>query len=246
MKRFLLFLAPIALFFLCCTRQPMHVSSVSTELLAVDSTLNAIQDTAYLNIIAPVHDELESQLCIPLGNAPEPMIAAKPESPLLNWATDALLAMAESETGETIDLAVVNCGGLRCAWQAGPITFRHVFELMPFDNELVILTMTGDKLLMLAQNCVEQGGQGVSAGFRVEGKDGHLTHVTLNGKEIVPEAYYKVATSDYLSGGADGLTALTMFEDKTLTGKKIRDLYIEYVRRQQTVTAKVDGRMNIK
>ena len=246
MKRFFLLLAPVALVFLSCTRQPMRIVSIETELLAVDSTYDALQDTAYLAYITPIHDSLETLLSIPLGYAPEPMVAHKPESPLLNWASDALLEMAKQETKEEVDLAVVNCGGLRCSWQQGDITFRNVFELMPFDNELVILNMTGDKLLVLAQNCVEQGGQGVSADFRVEGKDGHVTRVQLHGKEIVPEAYYKVATSDYLSGGADGLTALTMFEDRTMTGKKIRDLYIEYVRQQKEVKSAVDGRMRIE
>ena len=246
MKRFLLLLLPVSLCLFSCSRRPMHVVSVETTMLAVDSSFNALQDTAYLAYISPVHDSLESMLSVPLGYAPEPMTAHKPESPLLNWASDALLEMARQETGDKPDLAVVNCGGLRCSWAKGDITFRSVFELMPFDNELVILTMTGDKLLLLAQNCVEQGGQGVSAGFRVEGKDGKLTHLTLNGKEVMPEAYYKVATSDYLSGGADGLTALTMFEERTMTGRKIRDLYIEYVKQQKTVTAAVDGRMKIE
>ncbi len=243
-KRVLFFIMPL-LVMASCGRQPLRVLKVDTALLSVDSTLDNVQDSAYIAYLEPIREEMESQLSVVLGVAPEALGVYQPESPMLNWSSDALHAMAEKVTGERVDVAVVNRGGLRCEWQAGNITRRSVYELMPFDNELVILTLTGEDMLLLAKNCVEQGGQGVSATMRVRGKNGQAVSVTLNGKEIVKEAYYYVATSDYLSGGADGLTALTHFVDRKMTGKKIRDLYMDYVQQQGVVTAKIDGRMAV-
>lgn len=235
-----------------CNHKPMQVTSIETEILPVDSSLDAIQDSDYLAYLAPIKEKMEDQLNIPLGYAPQPMSVGKPESTLLNWATDALYEMALLNYDGQVDVAVVNAGGLRCDWPAGDITFRNVFELMPFDNELVILTLSGEDLLLLAQNCVQQGGQGISKQMRVEGSmkgQDVLAKASLHGKEIDPAATYHVATSDYLSGGADGLTALTHFSERVMTGKKIRDLYIEYIalltKENQPVAAELDGRMSI-
>lgn len=228
-----------------CQRPAMRMVSAETQVVPVDSNLDAIADSAYIAELEPVKEALEKELNIPIGYAPRSMHAQKPESDMLNWACDALQAMAEQVYDGRVDLAVVNAGGLRCDWPAGDITFRSVFELMPFDNELVILTMTGQDLLDLAENCVEQGGQGVSHTFRVKGVDGHAAEVLLRGKAIEPEATYYVATSDYLSGGADGLTALTHYSSRYTTGLKIRDLYIEYIKQTHEVAASLDGRMQL-
>lgn len=244
MKKILILCLSAITLIACCHRQS-HVSHVETAFIDIDSTLDAIQDTAYLHHLRPLHDDLEAQLTIPLGHAPEALWIGHPESPLPNWTCDALLDIAKLHYDGHIDLAVVNMGGLRCEWPAGDITFRNVFELMPFDNELVILTLSGQELLLLAENCVTQGGEGVSATFRVQGANKQVTSVTLNGKPIRPEADYFVATSDYLSGGADGLTALTHFTHRHYTGLKIRDLFIAHLQAHPLVEAHVDGRMFI-
>jgi len=226
-----------------CTRQPVKVTGVETSMIEVDSTLDAIQDSAYLAYLQPIKENLESQLNIPLGYAPEEMLRDRIDSKLLNWACDALADCARQNYEGTVDLAVVNAGGLRCDWAAGELTYRSVFELMPFDNELVILTLSGADLYELAENCVVQGGQGVSKEFHVTGLNGQVEQVLLNGQPIEHERQYHVATSDYLAGGADGLSALTKYSDKVMTGKKIRDLYIDYIAEHKTVEAKLDNRM---
>lgn len=243
MKRAFLYIL-VALTLLGCGRKPMQVVRIESEILPVDSSLDAVQDSAYLAYLAPVAAELEEQLSIPLGTAPEALSVGKPESTLLNWASDALKAKADENFVGKVDFAVVNAGGLRCDWAAGDITFRNVFELMPFDNELVILTLSGEDVLLVVQNCIEQGGQGVSKELHIDAGN-QAQQATLHGLPIDPTASYHVATSDYLSGGADGLTALTHFSERVMTGKKIRDLYIEYIQEIRIVEAKLDGRMKL-
>ena len=228
-----------------CRRQSVKISGVETDLILIDSTFEALQDSAYMAYLTPLKADLDSQLKIPLGYAPEPLLRDRKNSTLLNWACDALAACARRYYDGTVDLAVVNAGGLRCDWPAGDITFYHVFELMPFNNELVILTLSGKDLYELAANCVEQGGQGVSEEFHVVGLNGQVEQVLLHGQPIDPNQRYHVATSDYLAGGADGLRALTLFSERYDTGKRIRDLYIEYIAEHPTITAQLDDRMVI-
>lgn len=231
-----------------CGRKPMHVISAETEMLMVDSALNAVQDSDYLAALAPIRADIETQLNIVIGNAPEAMEPRKPESTLLNWAADALLNPIRAQYPDKADFSVVNVGGLRCSWPAGEITIRNVYELMPFDNEVVILTLKGEDVLSLAEQCAAQGGQGIS-GMTLEIADGHAQNVRVQSNEVDPEATYHVITSDYLSGGADGLDALTLFTEREMTGIKIRDLYIDYIKQLtldgKPVQGRVDGRIRV-
>ena len=225
--------------------QPMQVVSVTTEAIPVDSTADAIQDADYIAYLAPTKADLEREMGVKLGYAPEALWVGGNECPLVNWASDALLDAAREVYPGKVDLAIVNVGGIRNVWPAGDITVGSVFEIMPFDNRLVVLTLTGEDILTLCQSFAKYGGQGV-AGMRVTIIDNRLANVTIGGKAVNPKATYKVATSDYLSGGADHMEALTNHTDKWDSGLKIRDLYIQTVQKQGTVRAAVDGRMTIK
>ena len=229
---------------ICLSACNMPLRVLSTRVLMVDSTFDAVQDTNYLADLAPIKANLEQQLGIPIGHAPKGLEVHQPECTMLNWACDALLAMARQLSPKPVDMAVVNIGGMRCSWGAGDITFRHVFELMPFDNELVVLTMTGKDLLALCDIFAATGGQGV-AGLRMEAKGGVVKSAKIADKDILPDAYYTVATSDYLSQGNDGMVPLKNFVAMWKSEKKIRDLYIEYIQQVQTVEAQVDGRMSV-
>ncbi len=240
---------PLLLLLLVCSlsacHRPVRVVEAHSEVLMIDSTLDPIQDTDYLAYITPIKADLERELNIPIGYAPEALTVHQPECSMLNWASDALFAMAQQRCPNRVDMAVVNIGGMRTDWAAGDITRRHIFELMPFDNELVVLTMTGEEILRLCDIFVQLGGQGV-AGLRMQARNGKLLSATIDGKKIMPTAYYTVATSDYLSQGNDGMTPLKNHEAVWRSEEKIRDLYIEYVQQQKTVQAKVDGRMDIQ
>lgn len=224
--------------------RPMRVVKASGEALMIDSALDAIQDTAYLVSMAPIKADLESQLSIPIGYAPRALEVHQPECTMLNWASDALWAKARELSPKPVDMAIVNIGGMRCNWAAGNITFKHVFELMPFDNELVVLTMQGKDILELCDIFALSGGQGV-AGLRMKSKGGVVISATIAGKNILPEAYYTVATSDYLSQGTDGMVPLKNSVELWKSEQKIRDLYIEYIKQVHMVEAVVDGRMDV-
>ena len=232
----------ISLFTAC--HRPLRISKTTGEVLLVDSTYNAMQDTQYLQSLAPIKEDLEKQLGAPIGYAPEALRVYQPECPLLNWASDALLAIARQKCPEPVDVAVVNIGGMRCEWAAGEITFRNVFELMPFDNELVVLTLTGEEILRLCEIFAINNGEGV-AGLRLKARNAKLLEVTINGNPIKKDKTYTVATSDYLSQGNDGMLPLKNYIKYWNSEEKIRDLYIEYIKQVKTVKAQVDGRMSI-
>ena len=222
--------------------KPQQVISATTELIPVDASADAIQDTVYLAQLAPVKADLEREMNVPIGFAPKRMWVDEPECPMLNWASDALWEAAKQVYPGKVDIAIVNMGGMRCEWPAGPVTRGSVFELMPFDNRLVVLTLTGQDILELCESFAQYGGQGV-AGMRVTIVDSQVADIQIGGKPLNKKALYKVATSDYLSGGADHMAALTHYSDLWNSDLLIRDLYLETVQKQDTIRAAVDGRM---
>lgn len=234
----------IPLYFASCHQQPAKVVSVSTWAIPIDSSKDAIQDSSYIAYLAPTKAALEAEMNVQIGYAPERLWVAGPECPMLNWATEALWEAAKKLYPGRVDIAVANMGGMRCSWEAGPITKGCVFELMPFDNQLVVLTLKGEDILALCESFVRYGGQGV-AGMRVTAVDGKLAEVTIAGKAVDPKADYAVATSDYLSGGTDHMDALARYSECWKSDLLIRDLYLQAVQEQDTIRAVVDGRMNL-
>ena len=237
-------LTALAVCFTACQKQ-VTITSVSTEAIPVNATEDAIQDASYLATLAPVTEALEKEMNVQLGYAPEDMWVGSPECPMLNWATDALWEAAKKAYDGRVDIAIVNMGGMRCSWKAGPVTKKSVFELMPFDNRLVILTLTGKSVLNLCESFARYGAQGV-AGMRVKIIDNKLASVTVGGKPVDPYKHYTIATSDYLAGGTDHMDALKEYVDYWNSDLLIRDLYLQAVQAQDTIRATLDGRMAMK
>jgi len=240
-----LFILLVAITLGACTHKPLHVTGCTTEAIPVDASTDGLQDNEYIKQLAPVKADLEREMNTPIGYAPEALWVCGPECPMLNWASDALWEAAKKVYDGRVDIAIVNMGGMRCSWPAGPITRGNVFELMPFDNRLVVLTLKGEDVLSLCESFAQYGGQGV-AGMRVTIIDGCVADVQIGGKALNTKARYTVATSDYLSGGADHMDALARYVDLWNSDLLIRELYLEAVREQDTIRAAVDGRMTIQ
>lgn len=242
MKTHLYFLTIAAILFTSCNSQPRQVTESKSEAIRVDASYNDIADSAYITNLQPIKEATDSIMSQVIGYAPEAMVRVRPESNLINWSADALLAIARKITGQQVDAAVVNVGGLRCDIAQGDVTIGSMYSLMPFDNELVILTMQGSDILDLCNTFAIRGGEGVS-GIRMTINGNKAENITINGKAIVPEAVYYIATSDYLSTGTDEMVAFTRAIDKLITNKTIRELYIDFIKENKVMQAVVDGRM---
>jgi 5'-nucleotidase len=127
------------------------------------------------------------------------------ESPLGDFLADTLLSM------EKADVVLINSGGLRSDLPAGDLTYGHVYEVIPFDNTISTVTLSGEELqrLMSAAYGARKGAFQI-AGLKVTidrcPGPSRLRSLTLsNGKPVDRKRRYRVVMPDFLARGGDGL-----------------------------------------
>lgn len=151
----------------------------------------------------------------------------QPEGTLGNIMADAMKVMAEKYYGTQVDAAFMNYGGIRLPIvKAGIITKGKVFELMPFDNIIILQKLPGNVFKNFLDHIASRGGWPV-AGLTMEIKNGKAENVLINGKAFDINAVYTVANSDYVANGGDKADMLRSVPQIN-NGSLFRDALIEY------------------
>lgn len=200
-------------------------------------------------LIAPYRAQLSTQMNRQLATLATPLTKAQPESSLGNWMTDLLEdASRELFPDHEIAFATQNYGGLRVGEiGAGPLLVSEIYELMPFDNELVLVRLTGAELADFVAHIVAKGGWPVSRSIRVERAAGGSLTIELAGRPVDPDGTYYVSTNDYVAGGGSD-SAMLIGKPVLSSGRLVRDLLIDYAgRSQQPISVTADGsRLNLR
>src|SRR5690606_41331551 len=90
--------------------------------------------------------------------------------------------------------------GIRADMNAGSITVGNIFEIMPFENVVCVLTLSGGDMQRLADYMAKTGGQPVS-GIKLIIVNGKVKEFMVQGKQIDLYAHYKLVTNDNLANG---------------------------------------------
>lgn len=139
--------------------------------------------------------------------------AFRTESPLGALLADLLRSGATRIIGQNVDVAFQNGGGIRNELPAGPLTYGHLFEVLPFDNRLAVVTLTGAHLAeLMRRNLQSSHGALIPSGMSVEARcAGSELQVTLRderGNVFDAAKRYTVAVSDFLASGGDSFGAV--------------------------------------
>jgi len=233
---------------LAACRPAYEVTKVEGRLVAMDSTWDARPDSAAVALLLPYVNKVDSAMQHVLGRAAVSMEAGRPESLLSNLIADVLREAAAKTLGRPADMGLVNMGGLRSSLTRGDITLENVYEILPFENTLCVMTLKGRVLRQLFENIAVRRGEGVSGVKLVVSEDGRLLEASVGGQPVDDERTYTVATLDYLAEGNDGMYALRQAESSVCPpDATLRSLFIGYVERLakqgKAVTARMEGRI---
>lgn len=247
--RKLLFACLIVLSATSCSHKQWTITHTTSVKIPIDSNTETIANKDYEAYLQPLKLKVDEKMNVVIGQAAETMKGHGPESLLSNFSADVYRQAASDFLGEKVDISIVNLGGLRTVVTAGDITIGKVFELMPFENELTIVWLKGDKLNGLLQYFAGMGGEGVS-GLRMKIDQGKAVDITIDGKPLDTEKLYSIATNDYLAGGNDKMIQLAQNEKRANTGIKVRNMLLDYIKNEtkkgNKIQSKLDGRISLK
>lgn len=167
---------------------------------------------------------------------------AVPEGALGNLAADIIRSRATAEMRETVHVSIMNNGGLRVPLPEGRVTVRDIYELMPFENHIVVLTFSGKQLLQIADELAAAGGEPVS-GIRFRIVDGSARDVLVQARNVEPGSKYRVATNNWMADGGGDVPTLWEPAERADLDVLIRDAIIDYLNRRETITPNIDFRV---
>jgi 5'-nucleotidase len=181
----------------------------------------------YAAAVAPIGSRIVGRL-----SAPATRNSDDGESAAADLIADSMLAATRSPETGGAQLALVNGTGVRVDLPGGDISYAAAFAILPFGNNLVVMTMTGAQLkavieqqyaIPIRTGLSHPAALAPSAGFTYvvdlsKPQGGRVVEMRLNGNSIDPAGRYRVALNNYLASGGDGLTNFTVGTDVTDRG----------------------------
>lgn len=239
-----LFLAALSIS--ACHHQA-DVTGVTVESVELNRQ-SQLHDSAAAAIIGLYKDSLDRIMneVLAVSDTAMPKERDQTETLLGNFVADVVLKKAcperQNDNAVCADLCLLNTGGLRSSLPKGNITRGNIFELMPFDNEIVVVTLSGKETWNMLRYIAATGGQPV-AGINMEIKsDKTPGKVLIKGMPFDSTRNYQVATSDYLANGGDKMEFFRKPVAIHQTGIKIRDALIVYCIEEKNKGNKIGGR----
>ena len=209
-----------------------------------------LSDSSIVKYYQPFKKNLEESLMnTPISYSPETFKKNDGElnSTLSNMFADATYEMSNpvfnKMSGKNIDIVLLNNGGIRSIISKGNISEKTAFELMPFENSIVVLELSGLSIIKMIDYLRKVKLQHPISGLQITlNNDYSVNEVKINGVSIENEKKYYVATTDYLLEGGDKMYFLAETTKTTDINYKMRDILIDYFKKYDTLKLKSDNR----
>lgn len=240
-------------FLLIACNKTLQITEANSSNQSIDANIStsAFADS----IIAPYRDSMKASMDEVLNETLVDLEVGVPEGLLGNFVTDLTFDRARNKAKSTPDFCILNNGGLRTPVLKGPITRGKIFELMPFENEIVIVEISPEKMIDLIEYIRTKSLMGDSrkagvpvSNFRMQMSGGDVKHIMINNHQYNKNKTYKVATTDYLANGGDNMNFFIDPVSIEKTGLKLRDIIIDHVvelkKRNIAINLALDGRIH--
>jgi len=219
-----------------------------TEVTNINTPDTYPQDERIAQLIAPYSAEMAVEMDVVIGELGEDLVKARPNSNLGNWFCDVLYVEANGMFFDEVDLALQNYGGLRIPSMAkGPVTVGKIYELMPFDNMLVAMTIEGKVMKELLDEIAASGGWPISHTLSFSIVDGQAEDIIIKGEAFDIKKSYRIAIPDYVANGGDSASILKDIPQEN-SGVFIRDIvvsHLEYLQ-EEALPIIIDNTKRIK
>ena len=234
---------------IACKNNSHEVLKINAKQLNISNDIK--QDSSIIQLFTPYKKKMTKEITKSLSFSPKILerTDGNLQSTLGNLVADLSYEKAnelfKNKTGKTVDFSMSNYGGIRAAIMKGDVTVSNAFELMPFDNTIVVVELNYDKIKALFNYFVaKKRAHPLSKNIQLTIKNDSY-NVLINGKAIKKDKTYFVATSNYLQKGGDGMIFFSEPESLFDSNFLIRDAIVDYFESKDTLSANLDNRVII-
>jgi 2',3'-cyclic-nucleotide 2'-phosphodiesterase (5'-nucleotidase family) len=237
------------LVFISCTTQKPNITRVKGKIIPIDQSLQSSSE--YDNYIAPYRNHINKDLDSVLSYAPQDMDKShgKWQTTIGNFLADITLEKAnllfEKSTGKSVDICLLNHGGIRAPIPKGNVTARTAYQIMPFENSLIIAELKAEQIVEMVDYFVQAKRAHPIAGIQIELSNDQKSYknILIQGELLNSEKTYFVATSDYLMTGGDNMIFFEKAVSSYDMNYKLRNLIIDYFKENDTIPVLLDNRV---
>lgn len=246
LKLFVIFLTLFSIF--SCSPKNYNLTKIEGKQLPVAE--NSAETPEIEKFIKPYRDHINKDLDSVLAYCPENLDkgTGKWQTTIGNLLADACVQRGnlvfKAREQKSIDLCLLNYGGIRAGLPKGNVTTRTAFEIMPFENNLVVLALKGEQILEITSYFIKvQKAQPLSGMTFTIAKDKTAKNIMIQGKPFDVNKTYYVATNDYLANGGDSMYFFAKNVQKFDLNYKLRNVLIDYFKEVDTIPVLKDIRI---
>jgi len=234
-------------FVTACSTPPKKISKIETKQISISNDLE--KNDAVESYIKPYRQRINLIMDSALTNTPKKITADDGEYNTSegNLLADLLYTQAnpifKSIYKKEIDFVLINHGGIRSIISKGNVTTRNAYQIMPFENSIVVAELTGKSIQELVSFLIKsKTAHPISGAQIILNKDDSLASFKIQNKNFDSKKTYYVATHNYLASGGDNMV---FFKDAITIiplDYKFRNAIIDYFEKVDTLYATVDNR----
>ncbi len=247
-----LFVIFLTFFFVAsCSKQNYNVTKIEGKRIPITEKENQVPEIE--NFIKPYREHINNDLDSILAYCPETLdkSTGKWQTTIGNLMADVTLSRGnivfQSREKKNIDVCLLNSGGIRSILPKGNVTARTAFEIMPFENSLVVIALKGDQIIEMVDFFIAEKKSHPLAGitFTID-KNNVAKNILVQGKPVQKETIYYVGTNDYLSNGGDNMNFFKKGVQKFDLQYKLRNILIDYFKEVDTIPVIRDVRIIVE
>lgn len=201
------------------------------------------------NFIKPYRDKIDADLNKVLATAPETLDkSGEWQTSMGNFLADITFEKADKilqqREKKSLDICLLNHGGIRSIIPKGNVTARTAYEVMPFENSAIVIALKGEQVLEIVNYIISEKKPHPLKGltFTID-KNNKPKNILVQGNPLDNAKIYYVATSDYLSNGGDNMLFFKKGVAQYDLEYKLRNIIIDYLKENKTIVANKDIRI---
>ena len=236
--------------FISCSQQRNVVTKIEGKQININNSFE--ESPSIESFIKPYRENIDKDLSEILAIAPQNIDKiGEWQTPIGNLMADVVIKKGNpilmARKNANIDFCLLNHGGIRAIIAKGNVTARTAFEIMPFENSLIVVAMKGSAILEIPTYIIKEQKPHPLSGitFTID-KNKMAKNIQIQGKPLDENKTYYVATSDYLANGGDNMTFFKKNSDKIDLDYKLRNILIDYFKEVDTIPMVLDKRIIVE